>query len=290
MLKKRVISGSVLGVLFIVTSIWLPSIWILPILLFISALGQREFYTMVNMSGIPAFKVLGTICGAALISVTYFGIVHTVEGYDIYFLEQLVLLCSLIIVFVRQFPQKNNPRPLETIACTIFGVCYVPFLLNFFTRIMFEWDKISLHDKLGETGRVLLLYVVIVVKISDISALLTGGTIGRHKLFPRLSPSKTWEGLFGGITGSVLASLFFYKISGGFLGKIQINFYDAFLIPLILGSVGVVGDLFESLLKRAAGAKDSGNIFPGMGGLLDVLDSLLFSVPVFYLYLKFFAG
>ena len=290
MLKKRVISGSILGLAFIISSIWLPAIWIWPVILAVSALGQKEFYTMVNMSGIPVFKILGILCGTALMSVTYLGIVHPWKEYDIYFLEQLVLLCSLIVVFVRQFPQKHNPKPLETIACTIFGVFYVPFLLNFFTKLMFEWDNVSMHDKLGETGMVLLLYVVIVVKISDIGALLTGSTIGKHKLYPRLSPSKTWEGLAGGIGASVLASLFFYKISDGFLGKVEINLFDALVIPVLISSIGVIGDMFESLLKRAAGVKDSSNTFPGMGGILDILDSLLFSAPVFYLYLKFFAG
>jgi len=282
------IYGSLLGLAFIMVAVYLPSVWIWPILLVVATLAQLEFYAMVNMSGIPAFRILGVACGVALISVTFYGITIPGAVENLYFWEQFVLLCSLIAVFIRQFPQKNNPRPLETIACTVFGVCYVPFLLNFFTRLMFEWDCGAAEEHLGPTGRTLLLYAVVVVKMTDVGALFIGRAIGRHKLFPRLSPGKTWEGLVGGLIITTITSLCFWYFGGGTLGRIPFTVTDAVLLAILLGLSGVIGDLFESLLKRAAGLKDSSHVVPGIGGILDVLDSLLFGAPVLYLYLRFF--
>lgn len=140
----------------------------------------------------------------------------------------------------------------------------------------------------GPTGRMMVLYLVGVVKISDVGAYFSGCTLGRHKLYPRLSPKKTWEGLAGGVISSLIVSLLFYVLAGGRLGVLHLGLIDALVLGCILPVVGVLGDLFESLLKRASGLKDSGSTIPGMGGLLDVFDSLLFGAPVLYAYAVLF--
>jgi phosphatidate cytidylyltransferase len=140
----------------------------------------------------------------------------------------------------------------------------------------------------GMTGRMMVLYLIAVVKISDVGAFFTGRSLGKHKLFPRLSPKKTWEGLAGGVLSSLGMSLAFYWFTNGALGKVAFGLHDAIILGLILPIVAVIGDLFESLLKRAAGVKDSGAIIPGMGGVLDVLDSLMFGAPVLYAYVTLF--
>ena len=108
--------------------------------------------------------------------------------------------------------------------------------------------------------------------------------IGRHKMIPRISPGKTWEGFAGAILVSTLASLLFVQ----FLGQKMpgMNWTHAVILGVVLGICAVVGDLIESLFKREAGAKDSGRFFPGIGGMLDLLDSLLFNAPIMYLYLR----
>ena len=126
------------------------------------------------------------------------------------------------------------------------------------------------------------------MKITDVGAYITGTLLGRHKLIPRISPGKTWEGAFGGVTVAVITSITFLVLRDHSLGTVQISTMHAAVLGLLLGVVGTVGDLFESLLKRASGAKDSGAVVPGMGGLLDVLDSLLFAAPVLYVYLRLF--
>ena len=142
--------------------------------------------------------------------------------------------------------------------------------------------------RVNATGRMLIIYLGFVVKMGDVGAYFAGRAFGRHKLLPRISPKKTWEGLFGGIAASVITSLVFFLCAGGRLGVVAMSWCDALLLGALLPVVGGVGDMFESLLKRAAGAKDSGTIIPGMGGILDVLDSLLFGAPVLYAYARLF--
>ncbi len=289
MLKQRLISGIVLGGMCIAVANYLPSpaCWLL--LVAIAVLAQYEFYAMLDKAGLPVFRVVGMLSGAAVISATFWTIGPRAEQLAAgYRWENFVILATLIFVFVRQFPQKNNEKPIVTVAVTLLGVWYVAFLLNYLTRLAFGWRAEGLNQPVGDTGRMLILYLVAVVKISDVGAFFTGRSLGRHKLFPRLSPKKTIEGLAGGIVSSIVMSLSFFFITKGQLGSISFGLHDAIILGTILPIVGVVGDLFESLLKRASGVKDSGTLIPGMGGVLDVLDSLLFGAPVLYAYISLF--
>jgi len=111
-----------------------------------------------------------------------------------------------------------------------------------------------------------------------------GSLFGRHKMIPRISPGKTWEGFAGAILVSTGASLVFVHFLGGHLAGM--NIYHAVVLGIILSCTAVIGDLIESLFKRECGAKDSGHVLPGIGGILDLLDSLLFNAPIMYLYLR----
>ena len=289
MLKHRIISGCLLGAALVLAANFLGTFGILLLLVGVSSFAQLEFYGMLRRAGIPSFRVLGTVCGAALIAVTFFSAAgeegNTAAAYQ---WQNFVLIGSLIAVFVRQFPQKHNDRPLETIACTLLGIWYVPFLLNFFTHLVFARGEGGSTLRVGETGRMLALYLVVIIKSGDIGAYFVGTFLGRHKLMPRISPGKTWEGFCGGIAFSVLASCLFSLLGECHLGRIVFGYRHAILLGALLSVVGVVGDMFESLLKRAAGAKDSSSTIPGMGGLLDVVDSVLFGAPVLYVYMKMF--
>ena len=119
-------------------------------------------------------------------------------------------------------------------------------------------------------------------KFSDLGAYVTGSLIGRHKMIPRISPGKTWEGFGGAIVISTLVSIGFAKIAG----LPELTVLHATILGIILSSTAVIGDLIESLFKREAGVKDSGRLFPGIGGILDLMDSLLFNAPLMYLYLR----
>ena len=124
-------------------------------------------------------------------------------------------------------------------------------------------------------------------------AFFVGRRWGRHQLCERLSPKKTWEGFVAGLITSTAVALAMMAClpaapGGAWLGVLVMHWHDAAILGLLLSGVGVLGDLIESQLKRAAGAKDSGGLIPGMGGLLDVLDSILFAVPALYIYVRLF--
>jgi phosphatidate cytidylyltransferase len=133
-------------------------------------------------------------------------------------------------------------------------------------------------------GKFYVLYFILVTKFSDTGAYVVGSLIGRHKMIPRISPGKTWEGFGGAIVVSTGASLVFVHFLGNHMAGM--NWRHAVVLGVILSLTAVVGDLIESLFKREAGVKDSGNLFPGIGGILDLLDSLLFNAPIMYLYLR----
>ena len=187
---------------------------------------------------------------------------------------------GFIILFVlglcvRQFVSRSNTAGILAISTTLFGLMYVPWLLNFIQKINFFP---------GVDGKFYVLYFILVTKFSDTGAYAVGSLIGRHKMIPRISPGKTWEGFGGAIFVSTATSLVFAHFLGDKMAGM--NRLHAMGLGVLLGSTAVIGDLIESLFKREAGVKDSGGLFPGIGGILDLLDSLLFNAPIMYLYLR----
>ena len=299
MFLKRLISailllGSVALLLFV-----LPAVLGMLVLTALAVVGLLEFYAMVNKAGIPAFRILGVGAGIALLAGTFLELNATCllpDALGRLAVEAPAILLTVIVfaVCVRQFPQKNNPHPLPTIAGTMLGIMYLPFLLTFFERLAFRWDPVGWTSPFGNGARALIVYAIVVVKASDVGAYLVGRTLGRHKMVPRISPGKTWEGLAGGLAAGTLVSVGFAAwlrhgtpvlATSITPDRLTIGTADAWILGVVLTIVGVFGDLVESLLKRSAGIKDSGGIIPGMGGVLDVLDSLLFTTPVLYVYL-----
>ncbi len=279
----RLISGVGLVAGLLLTAFAAPSISVAGILAAVAVLALKEYYGLLDAMKIPSFKIMGGVIAVFLIADTWF--CHTLETAALAAEHELaVLFAALIAVLIRQFPQKHNEQPLATMACTLFGIMYVPFLFNFFTKLLFAWDTPGPLDPLGHTGRMLVFYLIAVVKSTDIGAFVVGTRFGRHKLIPRLSPNKTWEGCLGGVLTGLLVSLAFYGLSGGRLGRLVLTGYDACILGILLPVTGILGDLAESMIKRAAGRKDSSRLVPGMGGALDILDSLLFGAPALFLY------
>ena len=170
---------------------------------------------------------------------------------------------------------RSNTAGILAISTTLFGLMYVPWLLNFIQKINF------FH---GVQGNYYVLYFILVTKFSDLGAYCVGSLIGKHKMIPRISPGKTWEGFGGAIVVSTLVSLTFAHFAQDKLaGMTPVH---AVILGVLLSSTAVIGDLIESIFKREAGVKDSGEFFPGIGGILDLLDSLLFNAPLMYLYLR----
>lgn len=179
----------------------------------------------------------------------------------------------LVVYFVVGFFQRETQlyHTLQKIVYTLFGVFYVGWFLAYLYRI-YTLD----------VGKMYLLYLLLVVWLGDSLALCTGRWWGHHLLAPRISPHKTIEGALGGWGGS---------LAGAFLAQVSFlsvwSSVDSLITGTLIAGLGQLGDLSESLVKRSVGAKDSSELIPGHGGLLDKIDGLLFSAPAFYYYLVY---
>lgn len=285
-LRKRIISGVILAMAG-VGMLYLPGWAVGFVIPLIVIPAQLEFYKFLHQAGIPAFRAIGLTAGACLsagVWLAYLLVGGTAAGE----FEALALFLAVAVLCTRQLPRKNDPQPLITLSCTLLGIMYVPFLFNYFLKLVYGWEMPRFDTALGDTGRRIFIYLLAVVKLTDVGAYFIGSRLGRHKLMPRISPGKTVEGLIGGLATGLLASQVWYLAWDGQFGLLRLSRADAWMLGLLLPAAGVIGDLVESMLKRAAGAKDSSSCFPGLGGVLDVLDSLLFAAPVLYIYLRWF--
>ena len=251
----------------------------LVIIVFLALAGLAEFYGLAEKRGYACFKYCGLLGGVLLMVGTFLNLIGRigmqgsparVNDFETGFIILFVLgLC------VRQLSSRTSTTGIIAIATTLLGLMYVPWLLNFIQKINFFPDV---------EGKFFLLYFILVTKFSDMGAYAIGSLIGRHKMIPRISPGKTWEGFAGAIVVSTGASLAFVHFFGAHM--FGMNALHAAILGILLSVTAVIGDLIESLFKREAGVKDSGHLFPGIGGILDLLDSLLFNAPIMYLYLR----
>ena len=246
----------------------------------IGLLGLWEFYAMLDHKNLPNFKVIAMICGLLFIigSFYYFSKVGPAQSYDF---EMSVLLFFLLIVFARQmFERTRHYSPLEAMAYTTFGFLYVLWLFNFITKIVYVFPRVDEHV----TGHFYVLYLLVVTKFSDMGAYVTGSICGKHLLIPHISPKKTWEGFFGALAFSLLGSFALLKLMPHSLAAL--NWTHATILGLLLGFAAIIGDLAESIIKRSCEVKDSGHLLPGIGGALDLIDSLLFTAPLLFFYVR----
>jgi phosphatidate cytidylyltransferase len=252
----------------------------LLIVAFLALAGLVEFYGLAQKRGLACFKISGVIGGVLLMVGTFLNVtghLGTANGSParVNDFETGFLILFVLGLSIRQLFSQLNPAGLSAISVTLFGLMYVPWLLNFIQKINFFP---------GVEGKYFLLYFILLTKFSDMGAYVVGSLIGKHKMIPRISPGKTWEGFVGAIVVSTGASLVFVHFFGGHMAGM--NTHHAIILGVILSVTAVIGDLIESLFKRECGAKDSGNVLPGIGGILDLLDSLLFNAPIMYLYLR----
>ena len=252
----------------------------LLIMMFLAAAGLTEFYGMVGKLGHQCYAGWGVFGGLLLLAATFVDISGDL-GFSagpsrVNDFESSFFILFVLGLCIRQFLSRHTTTGIVAISTTLFGLMYVPWLLNFIQKINFFTPHVE--------GHYYLLYFVLVTKFSDCGAYAVGSLIGRHKMIPRISPGKTWEGFAGAVVVSTAASVVFASLAGRHLAGMTTM--HAVILGVILSIAAVVGDLIESLFKREAGLKDSGRLFPGIGGILDLLDSLLFNAPLMYLYLR----
>lgn len=237
------------------------------IALFVAA-GQFEFFRMVENRKIFVYKYFGTVVGSLIPVVIFMGSSFP----ELKNLEPLLIVVASLLAFTLQFVRKDNARDhLVSMALTLFSLLYIGWFFSFFMKLKFL-----------DNGANLVAFLILITKSADIGAYLIGSRIGRSELIPRISPKKTKEGTIGGILVSLVISMVF----GGYLTGFSLP--HLFILGVMLGTIGQIGDLAESLIKRDCGMKDSGSYLSGIGGALDLMDSLLFTAPVFYFYVNTF--
>lgn len=199
---------------------------------------------------------------------------------DIPQLPLIVLFAGFILFFIGHF--RAPARALIHIAVEFFGVCYIAVPMGLMLWILYP---VSHHAALQE-GRWWLLYLIITAKMTDVGAYFVGKLWGKHKLAPLLSPKKTVEGAIAGFICAIAISLTCSAVGQTYShGTFDLRFFDALWLGMLIGVAAQVGDLAESLLKRDALVKDS-NRLPGLGGILDMVDSLLLTAPIVYFFVN----
>jgi phosphatidate cytidylyltransferase len=285
MFAKRLFSSIVLWAVLLTVLFYTNKIGTLPsaiVCCLIAILAQSEFYDMLEKGGLRCSKVWGLFGGVVLCSgVWFFSAIH--PQYTSTF-EVIFVVTMVISLLSRQLFNPLNPDTIQTTANTLLGLVYVPWLFCFLPKIKYLFGA-------DGPGWLFVFYTVVVTKFCDIGAYVTGRLFGRHKMIPRISPNKTWEGIIGGIAISVAASVATFKYLEYPLPRISqfgFSYYDSLIVGVLLAVLGAAGDLIESLFKRETRVKDSGGVLPGIGGALDLIDSLLFTAPILYVYLVLF--
>jgi phosphatidate cytidylyltransferase len=246
----------------------LAPVWVFYALAFVMILGACwELYRMLERCGARPFHWLGLLATAAML----WSLLEQAPRFE----PCLPLISIAVLAVVMAIWRREDPTQMLRAALhTVFPVVFVGLALGYLIKI---------RGIPGEDGSDLILLLLICVIFADTAAFYVGSGIGKHRLAPRLSPKKSWEGAIGGLVGStvgaILAHIWFYQ---------RLPLSHAIALGLVLGAAAILGDLAESLVKRAAGVKDSSNLIPGHGGLLDRADSLLFAGPILYHYYMVF--
>jgi phosphatidate cytidylyltransferase len=226
-------------------------------------LALHEYFSMAVRQKQLALQLTGFVLASAVVACFYFSAL-----FSIFWLPA----ASMLILIVALFSRGELKDRWEAAALVLFGVWYVGGLMGYMVGI-------RRIDHGGKMGADLLMLLLVIIWANDIFAYLIGRTLGRHKLAPIVSPKKTVEGAVAGLLFGILAS---YASRWIFIP--QISAKDSILMALLIGVLGQIGDLCESIVKRSANVKDSGGIVPGHGGMLDRVDSLLFGAPAMYYY------
>jgi len=264
--KDRFISSTVMILLslFAVLNQWV----FIAVVLGLTIGGLYEFFYLIRKKGIPIYSYTGIIFGILIPLSIYFQFELTRKW------ELLFIVLVLLLIFLLQFTRRDNTNAIVGISTTLFGVLYVSWFFSFLIKIRFLLP--------GVGGVKLLGFILLITKCGDMGALLVGSKIGKHPLLPRVSPGKTIEGSIGSFVFSAASAMLARSLLPA---ELNFSLWHVALIGVFFGGIGQLGDMSESLIKRDCNVKDSGKLLPALGGVLDAIDSLLFSAPAFYFYM-----
>jgi len=278
-LAQRILSAAVMLPMVIVVAWW--SVWSVAVAVAIAAvIGVTELYGVMRVGGYRPRVFVGV--AIALASILAF-LLQPLIGRDLTLpVVTLAIVGSLVVEVIDYRAQGALP----SWALTLAGALYVGWLFGHFVllRSLDTPLSASLFTPLRiAPGTAWIFMIFAITFVQDTAAYFVGRHWGRHKMVPVLSPKKTWEGAVGGLIGSIAAGLLCVPLFG-----LPITLAQAALLGLVGGFVGPLGDLAESFIKRQVGVKDAGHLIPGHGGILDRIDSLLFTAPLYFHFLKYF--
>lgn len=264
---KRIISGAIVFAIVLLVFL-IGNQYIVDI--FLGVVAMRciyELFHVFEQKGHHPVRWVGYLASAVII------FLHIIpQQYQIITLISIIPI-AMVLVFIQLLTKKTNINVVD-VAITLFGICYIVLFLAFMSLI-----------RAIDNGRWLVWYVFIASWLTDVFALFTGKTIGKHH-FTEISPNKTIEGCIGGTLGAIIGMIIYTIILNNALG-LNINYFVIAISGLILSIIGQIGDLAASSIKRYAGMKDFSDLIPGHGGMVDRMDSVIFIAPFAYLILMY---
>ncbi len=276
--------GTVTGV-FMSDSPWA----FIALIVVIGLAASRELFAMMRKADFPCLTGWGLatsvvyMLGTGFIMAKY----QSVGVFHLALYDGVVIAFIVLSSFILQLWKPiDGEKSLVSVAATVLGFIYIAFLFSYMARLLFIVLPGIGSEAPEVPGAWLVLWLVAVTKFTDMGAYITGSLIGKNKMIPHISPGKTWEGFFGALLWAQLAGCGLYALMPQELSVLG-GWHHVIILGVILALLAVVGDLAESVVKRSLNAKDSGQTLPGIGGALDLIDSLCFTAPVLFYYLIF---
>lgn len=261
---SRIIVALIFIPFFVLLVRYLPPYAFFILILSAIILGQYEFYSILSKDGIQPSKIIGIPLGALSAFLFYRG--------DVSVINLFIIVGIFLVTITRLISKRDIKKAFADVSITFFGIFFLAWLMGY---------QIMLRNL--EEGRDLILLLYAIIWVGDSAAYFIGNNLGRHKLAPVVSPKKTWEGAIAGLIAG-LCMAFIAKFSFFYL----LDYMDCLVLGSGLSLLGQLGDISESMFKRGGEVKDSSRLIPGHGGILDKMDSLLYSSPALYYYYKFF--
>lgn len=260
-LVKRIVTALTTAALVVCALIYLPVSVVLPAMILLALLVQLEFSQLVAKR-YETMPIVGIVASLGYF-ITVFYYAERLMSYA--YIPMTFVVAVFFIALAALFGRSQ--KPMEAMGSTILSFVYIPFMLTFFMLIPVM------------CGMKWLLYIIAIVKISDMGGFAFGKAFGKHKMCPAISPNKSWEGLAGSVFASCLISCAFIPMTG-------FVWYKALAFGVAAALIGTLGDLVESRFKREVDVKDSATFMPaGLGGFLDMFDSLVFAPALFFPFL-----
>jgi phosphatidate cytidylyltransferase len=273
---QRIITAVIL-LPFLIASILLPWLQVLFVVLAAAAMvfALYEFYVLARKRDLKPDIAAGFLGAAALFTIFYF--VEPGRDLDFSMIQLTILVLTAGVLVAATLRGAPFDKIIASSGATVLGVLYIALLGGHLLAVRMGFEqKLSAH---------LLSFFFLVIMGADTGAYYVGRAIGKHKLAPKISPGKTWEGVAGGMVAALaLATVSHFW----FFRELPLKW--ALPLAAVMMMLGVLGDLSESALKRSAGAKDAAKILPGHGGVLDRMDSLLFNAPLIYYFARVYFG